>query len=326
MNESVSGLSRINSESTFGKRILFWANVKKYRSMYLFLLPAIIVTFIFAYLPMFGLVIAFQKYDSIKGFLHSPFVGFENFREFLAKPEFYQTLKNTIGMNALYIFIGFPLPILFALLINEIKNIAFKRISQTITYLPHFLSWVVVSGLAYSVLEDGYGALNLLLQHVGFDSIPFMREAKYFWGVFTTVAIWKELGWNSIIFLAALTSIDQEQYEAATIDGANRFQKLLYITIPGMMPVIGLMFIFNIATIFGANGSGGANFDAIYNMSNPLVMGTSQTLDYYVYMAGIRYSNPSYGTAVGLVISILSFTLLLASNKIGKKISGYGAF
>lgn len=269
---------------------------------------------------------AFQKYDPVLGILNSPFIGFDNFREFLTKADFYLSLKNTIVMNALLIVIGFPLPILFALLVNEIKNAAFKRISQTITYLPHFISWVVVSGLVYALLEDGHGIINSLLQFLNMESIPFMRESKYFWWVFVVVAIWKELGWNSIIFLAALTGIDQEQYEAATIDGANRMHKLLYITLPGIAPVVGLMFIFNIATIFGANGSGGANFDAIYNMSNPLVMDASQTLDYHVYMAGIRYSNPSYGTTVGLVVSVLSFVLLLSSNRISKKISGYGAF
>ncbi|WP_276356943.1 ABC transporter permease [Cohnella caldifontis] len=300
--------------------------IKKYRSMYLFLLPAVLVTVIFSYVPMMGLIMAFENYKPRLGYFHSPFVGFAHFREFMTQHDFYLAFKNTILLNGLMILIGFPLPILFALLINEIRFAAFKRVTQTITYLPHFISWVVVSGLVYIFLEDEYGSVNVLLQWLGFDSIGFMREPKYFWGVFVAVSVWKEIGWNSIVFLAALTGIDQEQYEAATIDGAGRFQKLRYITIPGIAPVIGLMFIFTVATIFGANGSGGANFDAIYNMSNPLVMDTALTLDYHVYMAGIRYNNPSYGAAVGMVISALSLFLLLVTNRIGKKISGYGAF
>jgi putative aldouronate transport system permease protein len=203
--------------------------IKKYRSMYLFLLPAVLVTLIFAYVPMLGLIMAFQNYKPGLGFIHSPFVGFAHFREFFFQPDFYQAFKNTILLNGLLILIGFPLPILFALLINEIRFAVFKRVSQTITYLPHFISWVVVSGLVYIFLEDEYGTVNVLLQWLGFDSIGFMREANYFWGVFIVVSVWKEIGWNSIIFLAALTGIDQEQYEAATIDGAGRLQKLIYI-------------------------------------------------------------------------------------------------
>ncbi|MEK3916016.1 sugar ABC transporter permease [Paenibacillus sp. FSL H7-0331] len=313
------------SPKPLSNRQVLWTRMKKYKLMYMFLLPAIVVTIIFAYIPMIGLIMAFQDYTAVQGFLHSPFAGFKHFQNMLSNPEFMLGLKNTVALNGLLIVIGFPLPIIFALLINEIKNVKFKRITQTISYLPHFISWVVVSGLVYKLLEEDFGSVNLLIQMLGFEKISFMREVDYFWGVFVTTVIWKEFGWNSIIFLAALTGIDQEQYEAATIDGAGRFQKLLYITLPGIANVIGLMFIFKVATIFGGGG-GGASFDAVYNMGNALVSEASLTLDYHVYLAGIRHAEVSYGTAVGLVLSILSFCILLLSNRISKKISGYGAF
>jgi putative aldouronate transport system permease protein len=302
-----------------------WREMKRYRAMYLFLLPAAIVTIIFSYIPMVGLIMAVQDYSPVKGFINSSFVGMKHFQKIIDSPEFLLGLKNTIGLNGLLILIGFPLPIILALLINEIKNVKFKRVTQTITYLPHFISWVVVSGLVYKLLEEDFGGVNLLMSYLGLDRIAFMREVSYFWGVFITTAIWKDIGWNSIIFLAALTSIDTEQYEAATIDGAGRFQKLLFITLPGIAAVVGLMFIFKIATIFGGGG-GGASFDAIYNMSNPLVSDAALTLDYHVYLSGIREGEVSYATAVGFVLSVLSFGILLFSNKVSKKISGYGAF
>ncbi|WP_051621176.1 ABC transporter permease [Paenibacillus sp. UNC451MF] len=307
------------------KRSGFWERVRQHRMMYLFLLPAFVVTIIFAFIPMFGLIMAFQDYTAVQGFMNSPFVGLKHFISMWSNPEFILGLKNTVFLNGMLILIGFPLPILFALLLNEIRSMLFKRVSQTISYLPHFISWVVVAGLVYKLLEEDFGSVNLLLQALGFEKISFMREVDYFRGIFVTTVIWKELGWNSIIFLAALTSIDQDQYEAATIDGASRFQKLLYITLPGIANVIGLMFIFKIATIFGGGG-GGASFDAVYNMGNPLVAEASLTLDYHVYLAGIRHAEISYGTAVGLVLSILSFGILILSNRISKKISGYGAF
>ncbi|MFE5323131.1 ABC transporter permease [Paenibacillus sp. NPDC056579] len=306
-------------------RSVLWKRMKQHKLLYLFLLPAFAVTVVFSFTPMLGLIMAFQDYTAAQGFLGSPFVGLKHFTRMWSNPEFLLGLKNTVALNGLLIGIGFPLPILFALLLNEIRNVLFKRVSQTISYLPHFISWVVVAGLVYKLLEEDFGSVNLLLQAFGFEKISFMRETDYFRGIFVTTVIWKELGWNSIIFLAALTSIDQDQYEAATIDGAGRLQKLIYITLPGIATVIGLMFIFKIATIFGGGG-GGASFDAVYNMGNPLVADASLTLDYHVYLAGIRHAEVSYGTAVGLVLSILSFGILVISNRISKKISGYGAF
>jgi putative aldouronate transport system permease protein len=301
--------------------------IKKYKMLYIFLLPAFIVTIIFSYIPIMGVIMAFQDFKIKLGFINSPFVGFKHFIVFLEDPAFYRALRNTLAMNGLIILIGFPLPIILALLLNELKNLLFKRIAQTVVYLPYFISWVVVAGLFYRLLDADTGQVNLFLEWIGLQKIPFFREEDYFWGIMTAAYVWKFIGWNSIIFLAALATIDLEQHEAATVDGAGRFRKLIYITLPGIAPVIGLMFIFTIATIFGGGGGGGgASFDAIYNLSNPLVMNTADTVEYYIYSNGIRMAKYSFAAAVGLALSIVSFIILITANKISKKINGYGAF
>ena len=303
------------------KQNVLWRRIKKYRNMYLFLLPAVIVVIVFSYIPMTGLIMAFQHYMPATGFLRSEFVGLENFRSFLTNKDFPYALRNTLSLNGLILLFGFPLPILLAVLLNELRFRKFKKTAQTITYLPHFISWVVIAGMAYKLLEEDYGNVNQFLQFLGFQSIPFLRNPKYFYGLLSFITIWKSLGWNSIIFLAAITSIDVELYEAATADGAGRFAKFLYITLPSLIPLICLMLVFNVASIFSG---GGASFDAVYNMGNGFVMERALTLDYHVYLEGIRKNSPSYATAVGMVISILSFVSLLIANKLNSKASGRG--
>ncbi|MFC4776121.1 ABC transporter permease [Paenibacillus sp. GCM10023252] len=298
-----------------------WRTLGNYKMLYLFLLPAVLVTFIFNYIPLVGVVMAFQDFNIVQGYFGSPFVGLDNFKNFLDNPDFYTALRNTLAMSFLLIIIGFPVPILFAIMINEMKNKAFKRIAQTLTYLPHFLSWVVISGLIYRMLEEYFGAVNLLLNALGLDKIAFLRDPDYFWGILVSGSIWKDMGWNSIIYLAAMAGIDPALYEAATIDGAGRWKKILYITLPGIAPVIGLLLIFNIGTLVG-----GASFDAVYNLHNPLVGEKAMTLDYFVYLEGIRQNNPSLASAVGLTFSLVSFGLVLTANLISKKVSGYRAF
>lgn len=301
----------------------------KHRNMYFFLLPAIILTFIFSYLPMGGVVMAFQDFQIMKGISGSPFVMFKHFSTFLSTPDFYAALKNTLGINLLVLFIGFPLPILFALLVNELKFSAFKRISQTITYLPHFISWVVLAGMLYRLLDYDSGSITAFIAGITGYQIPFFREAKYFWSILITAAIWKELGWNSIIYLAAISSIDVEQYEAATVDGAGRFKKTLYITLPGLAPVAGILLILSIGTLFtgsGITGTGAAGLDAIFNLKNPNVMSAANTIDMYVYSEGVRWSRYSYAAAIGVAQSVIALLLVVGSNSLSRKLRGYGAF
>ncbi len=295
--------------------------VIKYRNMYLFLLPALVLVYLFRYRPMIGVVIAFQDFDIIKGYASSPFVGLKHFKAFLQSPDFYRALKNTLGINCLSLVFGFPLPIIFALLVNEIKNAKFKRITQTITYLPHFISWIVISSMVYKMLDQNTGVVNDIIEFFGGERIGFMRESRYFWGIFVSVSIWKELGWNSIIYLAAMAGIDPELYEAAMVDGASRFKRVIYITIPCIAPTIGLMLILAMGHIVSGGG-----FSAIYNMQNPMVADVAEILETYSMKEGVFWGKYSYATAIGLTQSVVSFILVFLANSISRRLSGYGAF
>ncbi|HET6487263.1 MAG TPA: ABC transporter permease subunit [Spirochaetia bacterium] len=301
-----------------------WKEVVRHRTLYLFLLPAVVLCLVFFYRPMIGLIMAFQNYKVALGMYHSPFVGLKNFQEFLQNPRFYQTLRNTLVINGLSIAIGFPLPIIFALVLNTLKDGSFKKVTQTISYLPHFISWVVIAGLMYKLLDQESGAVNLLIKLMGGKPVAYMRQAQSFWGVITVVAIWKELGWNTIIFLAALASVDVEQYEAAIIDGASGWQKLWGITLPAIAPVIALMFIFTIGNLFNANGN--VSFDAIFNMRNALISDTANTIDYFIYQEGVQSNRMSFAAAIGFAQNLISFIVVMGANAISRKIRGYGAF
>ncbi len=305
-------------------RAATWKEVRRHGTLYLFLLPAVAVCLVFFYRPMAGLIMAFQDFKITTGMFHSPFVGLANFQQFLRNPFFYLALRNSLVINGLSILIGFPLPIIFAFAIHSVHDGPFKRTTQTISYLPHFISWVVIAGLAYKVLDQQSGAVNLLIRLLGGKAVPFMRQPESFWGIITVVAIWKELGWNTIIFLAALSSIDMEQYEAAVIDGANGFQKVAYITLPGIAPVIALMFIFTIGTLFNANGN--VSFDAIFNMRNALVSDTANTVDFFIYQEGVSSNHMSFAAAIGLAQNLISFAVVMGANAIARRLRGYGAF
>lgn len=301
--------------------------INSYKVLYLFLLPAVLSCLVFCYKPMVGILMAFQNYDVVKGFLGSPFVGLDNFREFLSDPYFFSALKNTLAINGLAILIGFPLPIIFALMVFSMQDSVFKRVTQTISYLPHFISWVVVAGLLYRILDESSGVINLIIRKIGHEPVAFFQEPGYFWLITIFTGIWKEVGWISIIYLAALASIEAEQYEAAMIDGANSFQKLIYITLPGIMPTIALVLIFTIGTLINTNGYFViVPFDAIFNLRNAMVADTANTIDFYVYQTGVLNSDYSYSTAIGLTQSMVAFLMVLCGNWMSKKIKGYGAF
>ena len=305
---------------TTKKRRGVWREIKKHKVMYLFLLPAVILVLIFAYLPMGGIVMAFQKFDLVKGFAHSPWVGLKHFATFLKDADFFLSVKNTLVINLLSILFGFPLPVFFAIMIFSMAAGPYKHVTQTISYLPHFVSWVVVAGLVYKILDVNTGIVNVLLMRLGYEPVPFMREPDNFWAIITTVSIWKELGWGSIIYLAALSGIPAEQYEAATVDGANSRQRLLYITLPGMAPTIGLMFIFTVGGLLKDS------FDAVYNLRNALVSSTANTIEYYVLAKGVLGGKLSLAAAIGLAQSVFSLALVVSANAISRKIRGYGAF
>ncbi|MCM0649870.1 ABC transporter permease subunit [Clostridium swellfunianum] len=290
-----------------------FTDVKKDWDLYLLLIPGLVFLAIFRYAPMYGLVIAFKDFNIYDGIAASPWVGFENFHKLFTSPAFYEVFKNTLLISIYKIVFLFPFPILIAILLNEIRNMAFKRSVQTVIYLPHFLSWVIVSGIFINVLSVNGGIINNIIQYFGGQPIRFFMDNNYFRSVIVTTAGWKEVGWSTIVYLAAITGIDPQLYEAATIDGANRFKQALYVTLPGMTPTIVLMFILRLGSILEAGT------EQILAMYNPTVYKTADVIGTYVYRVGLGQSDYSFTTAVGLFESIVALTLILSGNYLCRK-------
>jgi putative aldouronate transport system permease protein len=275
-------------------------------------LPGLLFFLIFHYAPMLGLVIAFKDYKGmggISGLFNSPWVGFQHFINLFSSHSFYRLLRNTFIISLLKLVWGFPAPIILALVLNEIRNNKFKRIIQTTTYLPHFISWVVVSGLVMIFLSAN-GPVNHIIKNIfHMKSVPFLSSIKFFRSILVVSDIWKEAGWGSIIYLAAIASIPQEQYESAHIEGAKRFQMMRYITIPAISFVISIMLIMRVGRLIDEN------FEQIFNLYNPTVYEVSDVFETYIYRVGIGKGLFSYSTAIGLFKSIISLILVVTANK-----------
>jgi putative aldouronate transport system permease protein len=282
----------------------------------LMVIPALMFVFVFSYIPMYGVLMAFQDYSIYKGFLHSPWVGFKHFGMFFNAPEFWTVMRNTLVISMLKFFVGFPAPILLALMLNEVKKAAFKRVVQTISYLPHFLSWVIVSGFVISLLSTDNGSINILLQSVNLidEPINFLSIPEYFWTILVTTGVWKEIGFASIVYLAAIAGVDPHIYEAASIDGASRFKQIHRITIPSIMPVITIFMILAIGNLLSAGFE-----DILLLGSNPVLRDVSDVLDTYVYRIGIENSRFSYATAAGLFKAIISVGMLTMANLFARR-------
>lgn len=282
----------------------------------LMVIPALLFVFVFSYIPMYGVLMAFQDYSIYKGFLHSPWVGFKHFEMFFNAPEFWTVMRNTLVISLLKFFVGFPAPILLALMLNEVKKAAFKRVVQTISYLPHFLSWVIVSGFVISLLSTDNGSINILLQsvHLIDEPINFLSIPEYFWTILVTTDVWKEIGFASIVYLAAIAGVDPHIYEAASIDGASRFKQIFHITIPSILPVITIFMILAIGNLLSAGFE-----DILLLGSNPVLRDVSEVLDTYVYRIGIENSRFSYATAAGLFKAIISVGMLTMANLFARR-------
>lgn len=281
---------------------------------YILFIPVAVYYLLFCYAPMAGVVIAFKDYSFRAGIFGSPWVGLKNFLEVVKNDDFWKVFRNTLVISGLRILFGFPAPIIFALMINELRRKKFKRFIQTISYLPHFISWVVIYGILFSFFSSS-GMINQIIENFGGDGIRFLSTEKYFREFFVGAAIWKELGWSSIIYLAALASIDVELYEAAMIDGASRWQQLTRITFPSIRGVVSVMLVLSFTNVLSVG------FEQILVMINPAVSGVAETIDYYIYRIGIMQANNySYATAVGLFKSLLSLALVLAANWGARKI------
>jgi putative aldouronate transport system permease protein len=280
-------------------------------------IPFVIWLFIFHYVPIWGWTMAFQKFRPGKSFSEQTWVGLDNFIALFKDEHFYLVLRNTLAMSFLSLIVGYTVPILFAILLNEIRLMAFKRTMQTISYLPHFVSWVVVAGLVTKMLSTDGGIVNQLLMafHLIDKPIQFMAQGHLFWGIVTVSDMWKETGWNSIIYLAAIAGIDTELYEAATVDGAGRFRRIWHITLPGIRPTIMVMMILSIGWLTSIG------FEKQYLLGNSMVKDYSEVLDLYVLNYGINLGRFSYGTAIGIFNSLVSITLLFVSNRIFKRLT-----
>lgn len=278
-------------------------------------LPVVLYVMLFSYYPIWGWTMAFQNYKPAKTFAQQEWVGLKQFKFLFTDDGFLRVLRNTIGMSAINMVLGFVTAIIFAILLNEVKNKLFKRSIQTISYLPHFLSWIIVTGIVASSLSVDGGIVNVLLMKLGFihEPILWLSEPKYFWGIVGASHVWKEVGWNAIIYLAAITSIDPSLYEAAEIDGANRYHKMWYITLPGIKSIVIILLIMNLGWILEAG------FEVQYLLGNGVVVDWSETIDIFVLKYGLKQSNYSLATAAGIFKTVVSITLIFAANTIAKR-------
>jgi putative aldouronate transport system permease protein len=290
-------------------------------------IPIVAWLIIFRYIPMFGIQIAFKNFMFNKGILFSPWAGLKHFRDFFTDPYIKDVLVNTLGMSLLKVFLMFPIPVILAILLNEVHNALFRRTIQTISYFPYFISWAIVALMATTWLSPTTGFLNKLLVSLGILKKPylFLGDPRAFWWIALGLEIWKNAGYGSIIYLAAIAGIDQEMYESALIDGANRFQRIWYITLPSILGTVMIMFILNIGNML-YGGLYASNFQVSYLLGNPLNAGRSDILDTYILRVGISLGRYSYATAVGLLSAAISFILLLSANKISERLTEKSLF
>jgi putative aldouronate transport system permease protein len=273
---------------------------------------------LFKYVPMTNIVIAFKDYNMFKGVWASDWSGLKWFAQTFSSRDFGNALRNTLWLNFLDLIVGFPAPVILAILLNELSLVFYKKLTQTVVYLPHFLSWVIIAGLATQLFSPTAGIINIGLAKLGLGPINFLTEASLWVGTYVGLGVWKEMGWGTIIYLAAITGINPELYEAAEVDGAGRFGKIWHVTLPGLRPTIVVLLIMNIGRILGSE------FDRPYNMLNNLVMQVADVLSTMVYRVGIRSFQFSFTAAIGLFQSVVCVIFLLAANKIANKIGERG--
>lgn len=299
-------------------------NVRKYVRnhmwLYLLLLPGALYFLIFNYVPMFGVIIAFQNYNPYLGFLKSPFVGLANFKNFFAGFDFGMLLKNTLTLSVLSLIFGFPMPILVALFLNELRNQTYKRAVQTLIYVPHFVSYVIVASLTYTLFNINDGIIHELIQIITGKSIDLLSSPQYFPVLIIGQSLWKETGYGTIVFLAALSGTDQELYDAAKVDGAGRWRLMWHITLPAIRSTIVIMLILRVGAILNTG------YEQIFLMRNDLNRSASEVFDTYVYTKGITQGQYSLSTAAGIFKSIVSAVMIIAANKVAQKCGESGIY
>jgi putative aldouronate transport system permease protein len=283
--------------------------------LYLLILPVIIFYVVFHYGPMYGLQLAFKDYIAIDGILGSPWVGFEHFARFFGSPYFLRLIGNTLSISILQLLFGFPIPILLALMINEVSNNRMKKITQNITYIPYFLSTVVIVGMLKNFTHPDYGIINIMIEKSGGMKINFIQEASWFRTLYIASGIWQSMGWNSIIFIASLSGVDPQLHESAKIDGAGRMQRIWHINIPAILPTIIIVLILNVGSLMNIG------FEKAFLMQNDLNLSTSDIIPTYSYRVGIQGAQYSYATAISFFNSIINFTLLVTINAVSRRVN-----
>lgn len=294
--------------------------MKSHKWLYLLLLPGALYFIVFKYIPMFGIVIAFQQFNPYDGFLHSPFVGLKHFKSLFMGPDFLMLLKNTLGISILSLIIYFPAPIFLALLLNEIRNQKFKRISQTMIYIPHFISYVIVATLTYQLFNISDGIVTQVLHALTGTKFNFLAGPQYFKGLIVGQTIWKETGYGTIVFLAALSGVDQELYEAAKVDGAGRWRLMWHITLPAIKGTIIVMLILRVGQVLNTG------YEQIFLMQNNINISAAEVFDTYVYTRGMKSGQYSYATAVGMFKSIVGMIMVLFANWSAKRAGESGLY
>lgn len=295
-----------------------WQKMKRMKLLYFMMLLPMAMMIVFHYVPMYGIIIAFKNFSPGLGIWDSPWNNFEHFKRMFDDFLFFRALKNTVIISLIKIIIVFPAPIIFALLLNEIKNEKFKKVSQSISYLPHFMSWVILSAMVIEVFSPQRGIVNFFITLVGGDPINFMSDKSSFIPILVLTDMWKEVGWGAIIYLASIASIDPQLYEAAEMDGAGRFKKMIHITLPSIMPMVIIMFILRLGSVLNAG------FDQILNLYNPLVYEVADIIDTYVFRSGLEEFQFDYATAVGLFKNVVGIALILGANAIIRRKSEHG--
>ena len=307
------------SQDKLRKRQQREMKIKQYKAqkaLFAMAIPCMIFTFIFSYWPLSGWIMAFQNFRPAKGYWRSTFVGLDQFTFLFKEEGFWRAFRNTLAMSVINLVFGFVFAIAFALLLNEIRRMGFKRITQTVSYLPHFLSWIIVCSLISNILSTNDGALNNVLMALGLIDKPvlWLGEQKYFWLMVGFANVWKDMGWNSIIYLAAMSAIDTEMYEACDIDGGNRYRKMWHITLPGIRQTIVVLLIMNLGWLLNAG------FEIQYLLGRGLVMDVSETIDIFVLKYGISNGNYSLATAAGIFKSVISIALVASTNWLAGKV------
>lgn len=303
-----------NLEFKTSWREMIIRDFKANKYIYLILLPVVIYFLIFSYVPMYGITLAFKEYSVKLGIMGSPWVGMEYFQEFFKSPYFFRVLKNTLLISVYSMILSFPAPIILALLLNEVRSKYFKKAVQTVTYLPHFISVVVICGMLTDFLATE-GVINIVLGFFGVEPTNWLAQKEAFRTIYVLSDIWQGVGWGSIVYLAALSGIDQELYEAATVDGANRWKQTLNVTIPGILPTIVIMLVLRLGSLLSVG------FEKIILLQNGLNLETSEVISTFTYKKGLIDNQYSYSTAVGLFNSVINFILLISANYFSRKLT-----